>query len=75
MNYTTNKDIRIKFGNQLRRFRKQQGLTQEELARRAKLHPRYIQKLESKKPNAVTIVTQEKLAKAFGISMGELMDI
>jgi DNA-binding XRE family transcriptional regulator len=68
-------DIRVKFGRQLQRLRREHGFTQEELARKAGIHPRYLQNLEGSRPNAVTIVTQEKLAKAFGISFGMLMDL
>lgn len=68
-------DIRLKFGQQLRRLRRKYDLTQEELARKAGIHPRYLQNLEGTNPNAVTIVTQEKLAKGFDISLGELMDL
>lgn len=68
-------DIRLKFGKQLQRLRREQDFTQEELARKAGMHPRYLQNLEGSRPNAVTIVTQEKLARAFGISLGELMDL
>ena len=68
-------DIRIKFGKKLQRLRREYDLTQEELARKARIHPRYLQNLEGANPNAVTIITQEKLAKGLGISIGELMDL
>lgn len=68
-------DIRLKFGKQLQRLRREHDFTQEELARKASMHPRYLQNLEGSRPNAVTIVTQEKLARAFGISLGELMNL
>lgn len=66
-------DIRLKFGRQLKRLRRERDLTQEDLARKAGIHPRYLQNLEGTNPNAVTIITQEKLAKGFGISLNELM--
>lgn len=68
-------DIRLKFGKQLQRLRRENDFTQEELARKAGIHPRYLQNLEGSRPNAVTIITQEKLARAFGISLGELMNL
>ena len=68
-------DVRLKFGKQLQRLRREHDLTQEELARKAGIHPRYLQNLEGARPNAVTIVTQEKLARGFGIPLGDLMDL
>ncbi len=68
-------DIRLKFGKQLQHLRRQHDLTQEALARKAGIHPRYLQNLEGSRPNAVTIVTQEKLARAFNIPLRDLMDL
>lgn len=68
-------DIRLRFGKQLQRLRRERDLTQEELARKAGIHPRYLQNLEGSRPNAVTIITQEKLARALGMNLGELMNL
>jgi len=49
-------------------------MTQEDLAEKADLAYKHIQRLESKNPNAVKIDTLDKLAKAFGITISKLMN-
>lgn len=66
-------NINIRFGKHLKELRKQRKLTQEELAYRAELEYKYIQRLEGKKPSSPTLNTIEKLAKAFGLSPAELL--
>ena len=66
------KEIRQKFGKRLRQLRKQKDWTQEELAERADIAYKHIQRLESKNPSPVKIDTIEKLAKAFKISISRL---
>jgi len=68
------KDIRLKFGLRLRSLRHRYGMTQRELAEKSGVALRYIQNLEGKNPKAVTIVTQEKIAKGFGMSYDKLCD-
>ncbi|MDL4841799.1 helix-turn-helix domain-containing protein [Aquibacillus rhizosphaerae] len=58
-------------GERLRAFRKKQGLSQEELAHLASIHPTYIGQLERGEKN-VTIDTLEKITKALHISLEEL---
>ncbi len=66
-------DINIGFGKHLRELRKKKKITQEELAYLADLEYKYIQRLESKKPSSPTLNTLKKLAKAFNISISELL--
>ena len=40
------KDLKTRIGNLVRKLRKEKGLTQEELAERANLHPKYIGTIE-----------------------------
>lgn len=67
------KDIRIDFGKALRSLRQEHNLTQEELAARANISTKYLQNLEGKKPKTASLITVEKLAKAFGITISQLL--
>ena len=67
-------DIRIRFAKRLRELRGRAGWTQEELAERADLAYRHVQRLESlKDPPPAKIDTLGQLAKAFKISLTELL--
>ena len=61
------------FGRTLRRLRVERQLTQEELAQRAGVDYKYLQKLEGQNPSSPTLSTLEKLAKGLGISVSELV--
>jgi transcriptional regulator with XRE-family HTH domain len=67
-------DIRIIFGQVLKRVRKQKNISQEKLALDAELDRAHISKLENGvyQPNLSTIFA---LAKILGCSAGELMDM
>ncbi len=58
-------------GERLRKLRKEQGLSQEELAHKAFLHPTYIGQLERGEKNP-TVETVEKVANALQISLADL---
>ena len=64
--------ITIEIRKKIRSLRLSRGWTQEQLAEYADLHVSYIVLLE-KGANRATIETLEKLAKAFGISISELV--
>lgn len=66
--------IRVRFGNRLRDLRKRKGWTQEELAGRADIAYKHVQRLEGSHPSPVKIDTLEKLAKAFGLSCSKLLN-
>jgi transcriptional regulator with XRE-family HTH domain len=66
--------VRIKLAKQLKKLRAKYDLTQEDLAEKADIAYKHIQRLESKKPNAARIDTLEKLAQAFGIKLSKLVD-
>lgn len=65
-------DITIALGKKIRALRQARNWTQEQLAEYAELHVSYIVLLE-KGANRATIETLEKLAKAFGISISDLV--
>lgn len=70
-------DIRIKFGNRIRKLRVKNDYTQTELAKRAGISLSYVQMLEAinpKKRKNVTIVAIEKIGSAFDMSPSELLD-
>lgn len=66
--------IEQRFGLRVRAVRTERGLSQEKLAELSGLHRTYISSLERGERN-VSLQAIEKLAKAFGISVQELMDV
>ncbi len=65
--------IRLQFAQKLRRLRAKRGLTQEAMAEKAGMDPRYYQRLESKKPGAVKIDTIGRIAAALNTAPSELL--
>ena len=65
-------DIKQKFGKRLKELRLQKGLSQETLANIADLDRTYIPSIEKGERN-VSITVIEKLAKALGLSMTDLI--
>ncbi len=63
--------ILIKFGEKVRYFRKEQGLSQEQLAFKANLHRTYIGMIERAEKN-ITLVNIEKIATALQVDIKEL---
>ena len=66
-----NSEILIKFGNIIRKLRKEQGISQEELAHRADLHRTYIGMIERAEKN-ITLLNIEKLAKALDVNITDI---
>ena len=66
--------INQKLAKRLRQLRKKHKLTQEQTAELAGMDIRHYQKLESRSPNSPTLDTLAKLAKAFKITLSELLD-
>lgn len=64
-------DILIKFGNLVRKLRKEKGISQEELAHRADLHRTYIGMIERAEKN-ITLLNIEKIAKALDVNTTDL---
>ena len=65
-------DVQIRFGRRLRQIRKQAGVSQEKLGAEAGLARNFISMVETGERN-VTLATVEKLARALGCRMADLM--
>lgn len=66
--------VRLKFSQRLREWRAKRKLTQQELAEKADIEYKYLQRLEGKKPPAVKIDTIDKLATALKIKLSSLLE-
>ncbi len=66
-------DVRHRLASNLRRLRQAKGLSQEAFADEAGLHRTYISDLERGARNP-TIAVVDRIAKALGVSIGELVD-
>ena len=66
-----NKDFYIKLGKNIKKFRKQTGLTQQELADKTNISLNFLGKIEVafSKPSLDTIID---IAKGLGISVSDL---
>lgn len=68
------RDIRKHISNRIRELRAKRGLTQQKLAEVAGLDYKTIQRLEGKTPRRYpNIDTLEKIARALGINVSELL--
>jgi transcriptional regulator with XRE-family HTH domain len=65
-------DVLVRFGQRLREIRAKIGVSQEKLAELAALHRTYVSSVERGKRN-ISLVNIEKLARALGVSLWELM--
>lgn len=66
-------EIRCRFADRVRALRKAKGWSQEELADQAGLHRTFVSQIERATKRS-TIDTVEKVAKALGVTCGELLD-
>lgn len=64
----------MKLGDVLRQRREAKGLTQAELARKAKITDEYVSMLETGAKRNPSLAVLQRLAKALGVSVGELAD-
>lgn len=64
--------ILIKFGSNVQKFRKDMGISQEELASRSGLHRTYIGMIERAEKN-ITLANIDKIANALNIDISKLM--
>ena len=67
------KKILLQFGERVRSERKKRGFSQENLATKAGVHRTYIGMIERAEKN-ITLSNIEKVAKALGISIKDLMN-
>ncbi len=63
-----------RLGDRIQELRKAKGLTQEALAAKSGLHRVYLAQLESGRNQNPQLDTLQRLAKALGVSLGELLD-
>ncbi|SCX00282.1 DNA-binding transcriptional regulator, XRE-family HTH domain [Flavobacterium saliperosum] len=66
-------DIKIKFGQRVRELRLTKGYSQEKLAEISDLDRTYIPGIEAGRRN-VSLVVVEKIARAFNITISELLN-
>ena len=66
-------DIKVKFGQRVKDLRLSKGYSQEKLAEISDLDRTYIPGIEAGKRN-VSLVVVEKIAKAFSMSISELLN-
>ncbi len=66
-------DISVRFAHRLKQLRQRHHLTQERLAELADISEKHVQRLESRQPCGIRLVTLERVAKAFGITLSELL--
>jgi len=64
--------IQTKFGDQVRKERLKQNLSQEELAEKAGVHRTYIGMIERAEKN-ITLTNIEKIARALKIDISDLL--
>lgn len=62
-----------KVAREFKRLRKERGYTQEELADRADLEYKYVQRIEGKNPPNMMIETALKLARALGSPLSSII--
>lgn len=63
-----------RLGNMLRQLREAKGLTQVEVAKRAKMTQTYVAKLESGDKKNPSLAILKRLAKALGVPVTELLE-
>lgn len=68
------KDIRVSYAKRLRKLREEHGYTQQRVSDLADVEYKHIQRLESRRPCDVKLSTMAKIAKAFEITLSELLD-
>ena len=66
-------NILERFGQNVQRVRKERNISQEKLAELAGLHRTYIGMIERAEKN-ITLCNIEKVAKALGVKISELVD-
>ncbi|MGN8133528.1 helix-turn-helix domain-containing protein [Paraburkholderia sp. 22099] len=71
-NPTQTCDAQRLFATNMRRIRKQKGLTQERVAEAAGLHPNYVSSVERAERN-ISICNIERIAIALDVTMAELV--
>lgn len=63
----------MEFGERVRRYRAERGLSQAELARRVPIHDTYLSDVENGRRN-VALTNIVRIAKALGVDAGKLIE-
>ena len=63
-----------KLARRIRYYRNERGWTQWETAKQCKIPFKYYQEYEGKNPRDMRLSTMSRIAKAFGITLSELVD-
>lgn len=66
---------RLLLAKRLRQLRQRHRYTQQAIAEKARLDYKYYQSIEGKRPPNITFDSLERLAKAFRISLSELLKL
>jgi transcriptional regulator with XRE-family HTH domain len=66
-------EIQRRLADRVKRYRKERQWSQEELADRAGLHRTFVSQIERATKRS-TIVTVDRIAKALGVTCGQLLD-
>ena len=64
--------VLITVSNNVRRYRLKKKLSQQQLAKKAKIHPTYLSRIENAKIN-IFLTTLFKLARALGVRARDLV--
>lgn len=67
-------DVLVRFGQKLRKIRRQTGISQEKLADLSGLHRTYVSSVERGQRN-ISLLNIEKLALALGVPLAKLMPL
>ena len=70
--FTMKYRILRQFGDKVKKLRKAKGWSQEELAKRARLHRTYIGSIERSERN-VSLINIERIAKSLGAEISDLL--
>jgi transcriptional regulator with XRE-family HTH domain len=65
-------DVGRRVGANIKRLRKAQGLSQEELAHRAEMHRTFVSQIE-RAVKSPTLESLDRLAKALGVPLAEVV--
>lgn len=65
-------DVRMRVGQNVQELRRQRGLSQEDLAHRARVHPTYLSGVERGRRNP-TITVLQRIAEALGTDLEQLV--
>lgn len=66
-------EIQKRLAVRVKALRREKGWSQEELAHQARMHRTFVSQIE-RAIKISSIVTVEKVARAFGVTMGDLLD-